>query len=156
MANISNIIIHCSDSSFGSASLIRSWHLQNGWSDIGYHFVVLNGFVSPGGPNGSPLTLPLLDGMVEVGRRLDGDNLLLGLEIGAHALGYNDRSVGICLIGRDRFSEAQFRNSAALIRHLAMLWKVPAKNILGHYQVTGNRTCPNFDVPEFKQKYHIV
>lgn len=47
--------------------------LENGWSDIGYSFLI-------GG-----------DGKVYVGR---GYNV-----VGAHAPKYNDKSIGICLIG---------------------------------------------------------
>ena len=52
--NISEIIIHCSATKAGRefhADDIRRWHLQRGFADIGYHFVIaLDGTVEPGRP----------------------------------------------------------------------------------------------------------
>ena len=52
---------------------IRQWHVQRGFNDIGYHYVVYR------------------DGSVHVGRALRF--------VGAHCLGHNAHSVGICYIG---------------------------------------------------------
>jgi hypothetical protein len=151
MAKLTNIIIHCSDSEFGSASEIRRWHLANGWKDIGYHFVILNGMVMPTTKNQTSLYLPLLDGSVEVGRRLDGDTFITDNEAGAHALGYNTKSIGICLIGVNSFTPSQFMQLAKLLQTLTNLYGLPFSltTIKGHYEVTPNRTCPNFNVPLF-------
>src|SRR5512138_2830781 len=95
------IIIHCSDSDWGSTNEIRKWHLQNGWRDIGYHFVIMNG---------KPLTtfsLPCLNGSIDMGRTLDGDNFIEPDEVGAHALGYNDKSIGICGIAKKTWTKSQ-------------------------------------------------
>lgn len=73
---------------------MQDYHqLQRGWNDIGYSFAI-------GG-----------DGMIYVGR---GFNV-----IGAHAPKYNDRSVGICMIG-DWRSE-YVKRSHAVIYVLAKL-----------------------------------
>lgn len=67
--DIREIILHCSATKQGddfSAGDIRRWHLQRGFNDIGYHFVVR------------------LDGTVERGRDI---NLT-----GAHCLNHNRRS----------------------------------------------------------------
>ena len=47
MKTIDNIIVHISDSSFGSAREIRKWHTEKGWKDIvsalrlvGYDYVI--------------------------------------------------------------------------------------------------------------------
>ena len=38
MREVKKIILHCSDSEYGTASLIRKWHTEErNWSDIGYH-----------------------------------------------------------------------------------------------------------------------
>ena len=74
--DIREIILHCSATKQGddfSAGDIRRWHLQRGFNDIGYHFVVR------------------LDGTVERGRDI---NLT-----GAHCLNHNRRSIGICYVG---------------------------------------------------------
>lgn len=149
MARLSNVIIHCSDSEWGSAAEIRRWHLGNGWDDIGYHFVILNGMIVPATKWQKELYLPLLDGMIEVGRRLDGDSLISGNEVGAHALGYNDKSIGICLIGVREFTKQQLWRGAQLMQALERVYGGLRDGILGHYQVSKNRTCPNFNVPQW-------
>ncbi len=54
MRDINKIILHCSATPEGrdvSVDTIRKWHLDRGWSDIGYHYVVgLNGVISEGRP----------------------------------------------------------------------------------------------------------
>lgn len=155
MSQIMNIILHCSDSLFGSAAEIRRWHQANGWRDIGYHFVINNGLIIPdivdkatGKLKQTGLYLPCMDGQIEIGRRLDGDKFLTDNEAGAHALGYNASSIGIVWIGVDDFTPAQFLSGAKLI---TQLWGILGRDIevKGHYQVSKNRTCPNFNVPLF-------
>ena len=50
MRSIDSIFIHCSATpasrDIGVAE-IRRWHLANGWSDIGYHFVIRRGGKRP-------------------------------------------------------------------------------------------------------------
>lgn len=148
MANLSNIIIHCSDSTFGSAAEIRHWHLANGWKDIGYHFVILNGQIV-GGSKPKALYLAALDGSIEIGRPLDGDSFLSASEVGAHALGYNATSIGICLIGKSEFTTRQMQSLLKLLVELRAQYSIPSQRIMGHYQVSKGRACPNFDVPAF-------
>ena len=76
MRNVNEIIIHCSATPEGrnfKASDIDHWHRQRGFKKIGYHYVID------------------LDGTIEVGRDED--------EIGAHCVGHNRESLGICYIG---------------------------------------------------------
>jgi hypothetical protein len=114
---MTNVIVHCSDSSFGNAALISKWHTQKppngrGWDAIGYHYVILNGRLSPFKLHS------YFDGHIETGRALDDDADMELDEIGAHALGYN-HSVGICLIGLSgTFSEAQIRSLHHLVKKL--------------------------------------
>ncbi len=90
------IVLHCSASQWGDAEAIRDWHASgNGWSDIGYHYVVLNG------RRASRLAFdPELNGVVEPGRR-EG-------VAGAHckARGMNSISLGVCVIGSPGFKPA--------------------------------------------------
>ena len=146
MAKLTNIIVHCSDSTFGSAALIRQWHLERGWKDIGYHFVISNGKPA------SDLTIPRMDGNIETGRAINGDSLISGNEIGAHALGYNDKSIGICLIGVQSFSVAQMQSLEELVTELCIRFKIPSSAVLGHYETAqaGGKTCPNFDVSKLR------
>ena len=116
------VICHCSDSSFGNAATITAWHILpppsgRGFNSIGYHYVILNGLLSPGKYHN------YFDGHIETGRPLDDDSDLELDEIGAHALGHNG-SVGICLIGLSgQFTDAQLRALTHLIHKLRAQFK---------------------------------
>jgi N-acetylmuramoyl-L-alanine amidase len=152
MAKISNIIIHCSDSEFGSASEIRRWHLKRGWSDIGYHFVILNGLLVPRTGYQQRLFLATMDGNIEAGRKIDGDYWVSENEQGAHTLGLNASSIGICLIGTNQFTVRQMNALKALVTELLIHYGLTPKAVLGHYETpkAGGKTCPNFDVKAWR------
>lgn len=87
------VVVHVSASRFGDAAQIRAWHTQpkprgNGWTDIGYHRVILNGIRRAGQAFDRAL-----DGRMERGR---ADTVM-----GAHcsAGGMNRVTLGLCLIG---------------------------------------------------------
>lgn len=91
------IILHHSASTFGDAETIRGWHLDRGFDDIGYHFVIGK------------------DGLIEKGRDPEYK--------GAHckAQGMNHRSLGICLIGdstKEECGQNQIYNLIILVRSL--------------------------------------
>jgi len=132
--NKKGIIIHCSDSSFGSSIEIDKWHRERGWKNIGYHFVICNGQIE------NNTYLECMDGSLERGRDID--------KSGAHASGYNSSHIGICLIGINEFTNKQFDTLAKLIKELTSRYNITKENILGHYDVS-NKTCPNFDVKRF-------
>lgn len=88
------IVLHCSDSDFGNAAMITKWHLERGWSTIGYHYVILNGWLKKGLHNKN------FNGHLETGRPLDDDDKVEDYETGAHVYGHNKGTVGICLIGK--------------------------------------------------------
>lgn len=76
MRKIKQIIVHCSATKEGQdfkEKDIKRWHLERGFNDIGYHYVVD------------------LDGTIEEGRSLE--------LIGAHTKGQNRDSIGICYVG---------------------------------------------------------
>lgn len=108
-----NVIVHCSDSSFGNAALITKWHVvERKFEIIGYHYVILNGRLSAYKRHG------YFDGHIETGRPLDDDKDLELDERGAHAFGYNN-SVGICLIGLSgTFTNAQLMSLSFLVKKL--------------------------------------
>lgn len=154
IVKITNIIIHCSDSPWGCAREIRKWHtdprpLGNAWSDIGYHFIVLNGRPLP------DLYLPSMDGAIEAGRRLDGDMDIEPDETGIHALGYNKTSIGVCVIGQKKqgqstFTIEQMDSLKYLLADLCRHYTIAAENVVGHNETESGRkqgkTCPDFDV----------
>jgi hypothetical protein len=148
MNKINNIIIHCSDSGFGNANMIRSWHKERGWRDIGYHFIILNGQITKN------FYLNALNGSISVGRELDENNYLSYNEIGAHTLGYNKSSIGICLIGINIFTVQQFDALIDLVAEFMELYEIPIKNVLGHYETerAKGKTCPNIDMDLFRLK----
>ena len=150
---IDSIIIHCSDSEWGCAREIKKWHTDptpqgRGWSDIGYHFVIQNGRPTP------RQNIPSLEGSIECGRLLDEDNVIGTDETGIHCLGYNEHSVGICLIGVKTFTMPQFESLKHLLQDLYREHGIPIENILGHCETASGmsqgKTCPNFPVSSFR------
>ena len=129
---MTNVIIHCSDSSYGNAALITQWHTMpvpvgRGWSAIGYHYVILNGRL------GAFKHHSYFDGHIETGRPLDDDKDFELDEIGSHAFGYN-RAVGICMIGLSgTFTDAQLRALTSLINRLRSQFK--EINVMQHSDV---------------------
>lgn len=128
MRNISEIIIHCSDTPYGkdySVKDIDRWHIERGFSGIGYHYVVH------------------LDGSVSLGRPLELQ--------GAHCFGHNANSVGICYIGgrdvsgrvADTRTPAQKEALKSLVGHLKRRFK--GVTVHGHNEFS-NKSCPCFDV----------
>jgi hypothetical protein len=142
--DIDYIIFHCSDSNWGDVDVIRGWHKVRGWRDVGYNAVILNG------SRGLGEYSPDDDGLIEQGRGLDFSAQIESNEQGAHVLGYNGRAVGICLIGRDKFTLKQFHSAIAIAR----VFKKICPNVLvaGHNEMptAGGKTCPNFDMGAFR------
>lgn len=120
MRKINKHIIHCADTpddmDIGVAE-IREWHLERGWSDIGYHFVIRR------------------DGTVEAGRSID--------KMGAHAKGHNRNSIGTCLVGRDSFTHAQYESLRTIDNFLRKAYNVET---VGHCELTIGKTCPNISI----------
>ena len=124
---ISLLVVHCSDTE-NSQNLstvdIHKMHLEFGWDGIGYHKIINR------------------SGKIENGRP--------EYWVGAHVKGKNEISLGVCLIGRDRFTKRQFVSLERILKK----WKIiyPTAKIVGHRD-TGNttKTCPNFDVITWSQ-----
>jgi hypothetical protein len=124
------VTIHCSDSKNlqpVSVAEIRKWHLARGFDDIGYHMVIQ--------PSG------------EVGR---GRSLTVR---GAHVKGHNEGNIGICLIGRDKFTTAQFKALRYKLDSLMLIYPISFSNIFCHYQFDPNKTCPNININDLLTWY---
>jgi len=135
---VTKLIVHCSDSTFGDVDVIRSWHKEKGWRDVGYHYVIINGFVT-----GDMEYDPEQDGNIQPGR---GCN-----EIGAHCKGHNKDSIGICLIGVRQFTEAQFRSLEMLIFELLNIY--PDAAVFAHNEFNQHKTCPNMSGEWLRRKF---
>lgn len=127
------IIVHCAATKpsldIGVKDIDR-WHRQRGWLKVGYHFVIRR------------------DGTREKGRDL--------MEPGAHAAGYNHRSVGVCLVGglaedgvtpENNFTDAQWATLRLTLKELRA--DFPEARIIGHREVEPSKACPSFDVQEY-------
>jgi len=150
MKNFEYIVVHISDSFWGCAREVRKWHLAKGWRDIGYHFIVLNGIILPNFP------LTPLNGSIEVGRYLDANFTVEENEIGAHTLGYNDKSIGICVIGKENWTVSQEVSVIYLCRTLMKWFNIPVQNVLGHCETKSGKkqgkTCPNYPMDVIRAK----
>ena len=136
MRKIDSLVIHCSDSPWGDAAVIRDWHKQRGWRDIGYHAVILNGFRW-----NSTGYQAVANGLIEPGR----DH---GTQ-GAHVKGHNRATLGVCLIGVDDFTPAQFDALWRIVGTWRALYGVPLSGVYGHRELDSGKTCPNFDVQDW-------
>lgn len=128
MRTINDIIIHCSATPEGknfTTQDIRQWHLAQGWTDIGYHYIIH------------------LDGTIHTGRPIT--------QPGAHCRGHNAHSIGICYIGglatdnrtpKDTRTPAQRKSLLTLLRNLRT--KYPSVPIHGHRDYAP-KACPSFD-----------
>ena len=115
--NWQGINIHHSASMIGDVKKIRGWHLQRGWNDIGYHFVITR------------------KGGIEIGRPLS--------EIGAHNKGLNSTNIGICLVGKgniEKFNQSQYTALVMLLRGLCDQFNISKDNISRHHE-----ECPGIN-----------
>lgn len=126
MRAIARIIVHCSDSdvkSHDDIRVIRNWHVnERGFRDVGYHFFIKS------------------NGDLQEGRPLE--------YAGAHVAGHNIDSIGICLHGKTKFTNAQFRSLRRLVLTLRFEFDITIENVHGHREFSEYKTCPNFDVQE--------
>ena len=139
MKKINSIYIHHSASNFGDAKLIDLWHRERGYTEIGYHYVVLNGFPTAEMYKRKVFNAELI-GHIEKGRDLD--------KIGSHVAGHNADSIGVCLVHNDMpYSETQLESYQLLVATLAQYFDVKVENIKGHYEVDKNKPlCPSLNM----------
>jgi N-acetylmuramoyl-L-alanine amidase len=129
MRKINKIILHCTATPEGRHTTvedIRRWHKAQGWSDIGYHYVVY------------------LDGSVHEGRPVD--------IVGAHTKGHNTGSISVVYVGdidkmnlkpKDTRTEEQKEALHKLLTNL--LGKYKGATLHGHNEFAP-KACPSFNV----------
>lgn len=143
MARIHDIIIHCADTANGhrlgrngktAAQIIDQWHFERFFrreinnkiafnrhlESIGYQFVIET------------------DGTLLTGRAVG--------EVGAHCKGHNTGSIGICLVGLDKFTLKQWQTLKQLVAKLKQDY--PNATLHGHRDYAP-RICPGFNVAEW-------
>lgn len=148
MRPIKRLVIHCSASVNGRAFTIGDidrWHRDRGFKRqeaarlafkpelraIGYHFVIE------------------VDGTLRSGRLPD--------EVGAHAAGHNADSIGVCIVGTDAYTDAQWKTLVRVVGEMGA--RFGQLQILGHRDLSPDtdgdgivephewlKTCPGFDV----------
>ena len=128
MRNINTLIIHCTATPRGrhvTTADIDSWHRQQGYASIGYHYVIY------------------LDGSVHTGRPEQ--------TVGAHCRGHNANSIGIAYVGgveangttpADTRTQAQRITLRSLISRLKS--RYPGVEVRGHRDFAA-KACPCFD-----------
>lgn len=115
------IILHHAEASHCTAEDIHRWHLNNGWSGAGYHFLVRK------------------DGKIY---RLRPEN-----KVGSHAKGSNSDSIGICFEGSymtETMPEAQKKSGKELVAYLKSKYGI--SKVQRHSDVYPT-SCPGTNFP---------
>ncbi|MBS0367594.1 MAG: N-acetylmuramoyl-L-alanine amidase [Proteobacteria bacterium] len=148
---INLLVIHCADVPNGrwtTTGDINGWHRARKFKRqsaarsafnpaldaIGYHWVIYT------------------DGTRATGRAPE--------EVGAHAAGHNADSLGICLVGTDRFTPIQWAHLAVLVRDVCTRYRIPIvpadtaapvlRGVIGHGEIPGvAKRCPGFSVRDW-------
>ena len=134
LKKVNNLVIHHSASSRDTTTkeMIESWHLNKGYSSIGYHYIITG------------------DGKLHVGRPAD--------QVGAHAYGRNQDTLGICLTGNfdiEQPTEEQINTLIQLVAILCKRHKLATNKVIGHRDTIAT-SCPGKNLydalPKLKSK----
>ena len=125
----SKVIVHHSDTVGNDINLwpiIREYHLSKGWREIGYH---------------AGVCYDSSDYEIVMGRPWDMD--------GAHTLGQNDKSLGICFLGNYSSvppPQSMLITGAKLIAYWCRHFNIPTTEITKHSN-WNNTECPGDAFP---------
>lgn len=115
------IVLHHAAAKSCTPQQVHQWHLNNGWSGIGYHFFIRqNGEIYRGRPENT---------------------------IGAHATNYNSNSIGVCFEGdftAQSMPIAQLEAGKELITYLKDKYKIT--NVKRHRDLMAT-SCPGTNFP---------
>ncbi len=124
------IVHHTASPQDTTVSQIRDWHVNgNGWSDIGYHYIILG------------------DGTLERGRSIN--------KTGAHCKGHNRGSIGICVTGNTSEEPPTTAQVQSLLGTLNMLLEehnITRQDVYGHRDL-GATECPGNWLYTILQQY---
>ncbi|MGZ4160344.1 MAG: peptidoglycan recognition protein family protein [Neobacillus sp.] len=131
LKNVEYIIVHHTEEIGWDIRKTHTYHQDTcRWSGIGYNFFIEE------------------DGEVMKGR---------GYHVGAHAVSYNDKSIGICLAGNFDLhtpTKEQLKSLSKLCIFLLDKYHLTTKQILGHRELNGvAKSCPgkNFNMDQFRE-----
>lgn len=113
------MFIHCSASDrpeHDNVDVIRQWHLDRGWSDVGYHYFIQS------------------NGNIQQGRDLESNP--------AAQAGNNQGTIAICLHGLTHFSVESLEALKDFCREINK--QIPMVTFHGHCEVSA-KACPVFD-----------
>lgn len=141
------IILHHSytgDTVLKDTDAIRNWHVHhNKWDDIGYHYI-----------------LEEKSGEIVIYRGRPTHTQ------GAHARGFNHKSIGICIVGnydKDMLSYKKLYALIKLIKSLGVVFGITPGYVLGHNETytffgkPSQKTCPgkNIDMNEIREALQV-
>ena len=131
------VVVHHTATGSGNVDSINASHLKNKdkngnpWLGIGYHFVIGNG-----------------DGMANgaIEPTFRWRTQIQGAHAGSANKDYNERGIGICLVGNFEKSPptaAQKKSVKLLVQTLRNEYHIPVANIVGHKDIRASATeCP--------------
>ncbi|MFT4412254.1 peptidoglycan recognition family protein [Fredinandcohnia humi] len=131
---VKNLVIHHTEEMNWDIYKTHDYHLYDkNWSGIGYNYFI-DGSIKQ-------------DGYIFEGR---------GLYKGAHTLGHNETSIGICLSGNFDIHQPTKKQMLALTwlcKKLMGEFGLLVKDIVGHRELGAKKSCPgkNFDLEQFRQ-----
>ena len=105
------------DTSHHTAKIVDEYHKSKGWDGIGYNYFIEK------------------DGKTVIGRNIE--------KTGAHTIGYNDKSIGICLAGNFDATLptlAQEKALTILLNELRIKYQIPVQKIVPH-RTFANKSC---------------
>lgn len=125
------VILHCSDTKdykpdekdfdkITAAWIDKVHREERAFTQIGYHWFIRR------------------SGLIEPGRS--------ETVVGAHCVGNNTHSIGVCLAGRSLFTLDQFRSVERLYREIYSRWQISWNNWRGHYEFNSGKTCPGISM----------
>ena len=115
------VVHHTASPQSTSFKQIYRWHtIENGWSDIGYHFVITE------------------DGTIHEGRNINTS--------GAHCRGFNANSIGVCVTGNtnhEKPNQSQLESLRELLDSLLEDLDLDKDEVFTHKE-KGRTECPGY------------
>lgn len=129
MPRKTHIIVHYSESNTGDIRTFEKYHKEtHGWKTVGYNYVIPR------------------DGSIE--------NIIGELAVGIHAPGFNENSIGICVVCTKEQppTKYQLRTLLYIVNAICGRYGLHPDKILGHKETGRDTDCPGpIDMDWFRQ-----